>query len=915
MIGKTLAHYEILDKLGAGGMGDVYRARDTKLDREVAIKVLPSEFSEDAERRKRFEREAKAIAALKHPNIVTIYSVEEADAVHFISMEFVEGRTLSDLIDAGGLSVERFFEYAIPLAEAISSAHDQGITHRDLKPANIMLDRDGRLKVLDFGLAKLLSPGPDPSDARTQVASSDTAVGQIVGTAAYMSPEQAEGKAIDSRSDIFSLGIVYYEMATGEKPFKGDTRISTISSIIKDHPRPISDIKASLPRHLARIVNRCLEKNPENRFQSAKDVRNDLSGLKREIDTGELGSSTTIGGTSHSGISPAAPVPPAPASKRWLPWMIGGALVVALASVYLALKPDSNTTEVTSAQSNTQTPTVASAPPAAGPQTVAADARKMTVVFPFANLGPPEDEYFAAGMAEEISSRLATIKNLGVISRTSATQYDRTGKTMKQIAEDLGVDYVLEGTVRWAKQNETSRVRITPQLIRVSDDTQVWSETFDREIDDIFQIQTDIATRVIDQLGVTLLGSERESIAGAPTENIEAYQLLLQARNLTPTGNFAEEEAAKRELLEKATQLDPTFAEAWAELSRHHSSTYQVFDQTDERLSECRAALQRARELDPDSHHTRLAAGYYHYYGFREYDVALREFHAAANAVPNDSECRRAIGYIQRRQGKWAECLESLKAALELDPQDANLASNIGGMYDGLREFEEAIRYYDRALQLAPDDPNPAWSKAASIIAWKGDLKKARSAFALHTAPGQFYYHVGSYVLALMERNPDEAVRQAEQLPEDSSILAVAKAHLLSAARAMATSPEEAMADLEEAGKATESALDLAPSNHVLRSWYAWNLAIRGEDAAAIREAKLAVDLTAKDAFEGPSNLETLAQVYGQVGRHEEAIDLLERLLGSVYSNALTHHRLKLDPVWDPLREHPRFRALLREQI
>jgi len=310
MIGKTLAHYEILEKLGSGGMGDVYKARDTKLGREVALKVLPEEFSKDDERRKRFMREAQAIAALKHPNIVTIHSVEEADGVSFITMEYVEGGTLTARIPGGGVTLDEFFAYAIPLADAISSAHDQGISHRDLKPANVMFDRDGRLKVLDFGLAKLIAQSVNLDTAPTIVQGSDTAVGQIMGTAAYMSPEQAEGKEIDGRSDIFSLGIVLYEMATGERPFKGDTQISTISSILKDTPKHISEIKREIPRHVGRIVNRCLEKNPDKRFQSAKDVRNDLEGLKKEIDSGELSvemeSGPSIIGAPPSGAAAAS---------------------------------------------------------------------------------------------------------------------------------------------------------------------------------------------------------------------------------------------------------------------------------------------------------------------------------------------------------------------------------------------------------------------------------------------------------------------------------------------------------------------------------------------------------------------------------------------------------------------------------
>jgi Tol biopolymer transport system component len=281
-------------------MGEVYRARDTKLDRDVALKILPPDMAADPDRRSRFEREARAVAALKHPHIVTIHSVEHSDDTHFLTMELVEGRTLADLIPRGGMTLERFFEVAIPLAGAVTAAHARGITHRDLKPANVMVENDGQLKVLDFGLAKLLEP-PDPGTARTVAVQCATQEGKILGTVAYMSPEQAEGKPVDPRSDVFSLGVLFYEMATGERPFKGDTNISTISSILRDDPPSVTTLKRTLPRHLSRIVKRCLAKDPDRRYQTAHDLRNDLLELKEEIDSGELTAGDAPGAATRPG--------------------------------------------------------------------------------------------------------------------------------------------------------------------------------------------------------------------------------------------------------------------------------------------------------------------------------------------------------------------------------------------------------------------------------------------------------------------------------------------------------------------------------------------------------------------------------------------------------------------------------------
>jgi Tol biopolymer transport system component/predicted Ser/Thr protein kinase len=289
MIGNTLAHYEVVASLGKGGMGEVYVAEDTRLNRRVAIKVLPPEMAADAERRARFEREARAVAALNHPNIVTIYSVEEADGVHFITMELVEGQTLSKMLPKSGFSLSELLKMAIPLADAVSSAHRSGITHRDLKPDNIMVDNEGRLRILDFGLAKTRdSKGAEEGLTQAPTATVETEDGKVLGTVAYMSPEQAEGKPVDSRTDIFSMGTILYEMATGGRPFRGDTKMSTISSILRDDPSPVTELNPSLPRHLGRVIRRCLAKDPDRRYQTALDLRNELEELKTEIDSGEL---------------------------------------------------------------------------------------------------------------------------------------------------------------------------------------------------------------------------------------------------------------------------------------------------------------------------------------------------------------------------------------------------------------------------------------------------------------------------------------------------------------------------------------------------------------------------------------------------------------------------------------------------
>ncbi len=918
MIGKTIAHYQITAKLGAGGMGEVYRARDTKLGRDVALKVLPEKLAGDPERRRRFEREARTVAALKHPNIVTIYSVEEAGGRHFITMELVEGQTLSALIARGPIVLERFFDVSIPLADAVSSAHVQNITHRDLKPTNIMIEDSGMLKVLDFGLAKLLDPTADAERSRTLVGTkSDTAVGQIMGTAAYMSPEQAEGKPVDHRSDIFSLGIIFYEMATGERPFKGDTQISTISSILKDHPRHISEVNQTLPRHLGRIVNHCLEKDPEKRFQTTKDIRNEMEELKREIDSGELATevsgissnarSTT--GAAHVSSTPAASStsdgarPRRPISRRWLTLGVG-ALGLALAFLWWS-GSDRDVAEKDSARSPSDR--------VSSGEASKTDARQTAIVFPFENLGPTEDAYFAAGVSEEITSRLAAVSGLRVISRTSAVQYNRSGKTMKQIGEDLGVDYVLEGSVRWARAADGSgRVRITPQLIRVADDSHVWSETYDREVNDIFEVQTDIATRVIDRLGVALLGSERALMEDRPTDNIEAYQAYLQATNLTAPP--AEYDVRVVELLERATRLDPKFVAAWYKLAQHHSLMYRDIDRTEERLARAKQAVQGAETIDPEHPMTHLARGCYYYYGFRDYDRALEEFLSASESVPNDSEALASTAYIYRRKGDLDETIERLTRALELDPQNADIASNLAGTYSALRQFDEAIRLYDRAIGIKPDSYEHTMQKSIAYFSWTGDKETALSMLGKKPTEGDLTpYHFSQYWRHWFGRDYGRAIEAIGQLTDDLLYLRVQKKSLVAMAEAQWRGPKAARAALEAAAQLMGDVLAESPSNADFRSSLSIMYAHLGREREAVSEAKLAVDLTAKDLFSGPAALQNLAAVYAILGRQDEAIDLLERLLSTTYQEPITVPVLKADPIWDPLRDHPRFKELVKD--
>jgi TolB-like protein/tetratricopeptide (TPR) repeat protein len=889
MIGQKLLHYEILEKLGVGGMGEVYRARDTKLGREVAIKVLPADMAGDLERRQRFRREAMAVAALQHPNIVTIFAVEEDKDVLFLAMELIRGSSLDRIIPPHGMNLAQLLEIAIPVADAVSYAHGKGITHRDLKPGNIMVDDTGRARVLDFGLAKLLE-APATADGATVVGDgSVTREGVVLGTASYMSPEQAEGKPTDSRSDIFSLGIILYEMATGQRPFQGETTISTISSILKDTPVSVTEINHSLPNHLGRVIHRCLAKEPDRRYQSALDVKNEMEGLKEE--------SSGVGAIS-------APDRGAKRSGLPRPLLFGAGALAGLAVVLGLWRPWTGSTgEGAGEQAVTGTP-----PPAG----TAESERKMAVVFPFENLGPPDQAYFAAGVTEEITSRLSSVSGLGVISRTSAVQYDRTGKTMKQIAEDLGVDYVLEGSVRWAQNPDGSgRVRITPQLVRASDDVHLWSQTYDREMDDIFLVQSDIAGHVIDQMGVTLLGTERERMEDRPTDNMEAYQAYMKGLDFE-SPDLDQYDRGRVELLEKAVALDPGFLAAWSELSKHHAFQYRDFDRTEARLNQSKAALQGAEAVDPNHPLTRLARGYYRYYGFRDYDRALEEFTAALEARPNDAEAQRSVGYILRRQGDLEGCIAALEKAQELDPQNTNGLSNLAATYRALRRFEETDRILERQLALERTDEAAA-GRSQLMVAWKGDLDAARAVLPSEPVSLPVVHAFSWFNFHMLARDYESAVEVLQTIEPNNPVVHAYRSFLMGIAEARWHGREAARPTLEEAATEFEAILERAPGTEQVRSALSNVHALLGRNEAAVREAKLAVDLSAKDAFSGPQQLENLAGIYANTGQPEEALELLDRLLVTPYENAITLHVLRLDGRWDSLREYPGFQELFEK--
>ncbi len=666
--GTRLGTYEITGALGAGGMGEVYRARDTRLGREVAIKVLPGAVTSSADRLARFEREARTVAGLNHPNIVTLFAVEEEDGIRFLTMELVEGQSLDRHVVPGGLALARVLEIAIPLASALIAAHERGVVHRDLKPGNVMVTPDGWVKVLDFGLAKVaLGAGEDLAPGATIAAGAPiSGEGQVLGTVPYMAPEQIRGEAVDARSDLFALGIILYELATGRRPFTGVTPADVSSSILSDVPVPVLNVRGDLPRDLNRIITRCLEKNPRDRFQTARDVYNELRYVKREIESG-----------TGVGVSPPTPSPPPPPLTPVPP-------------------PDLPTPASSSALASR-------AAPASEVPSIA--------VLPFVNRSrDEEDEYFSDGLADELLNMLAKIRGLRVAARASSFQFKGKNEDLAVIGEKLNVATLLDGSVR----KSGNRVRISVQLVKAADRVQLWSETYDRSLDDIFAVQDDIAQSVVKELRTTLLGAAPDSDASGKVEaevavaakghgqNAEAHRLYLQGKYFLD--RLTEEDTIKgMHYLQEAVALDAAHAAAWAEISRAHGNSGGYgWAPVLAAYRRAREAAQHALELAPDLAEAHVQMSAIQRMHDLDWKGAERSARRALELAPGSAEVLRSAGALAHMLGRLAEAEGLFRRALEQDPLNSGGYSALGLVYRSMDRLADAEKALRKSIELSP---------------------------------------------------------------------------------------------------------------------------------------------------------------------------------------------------------------------
>jgi serine/threonine protein kinase/tetratricopeptide (TPR) repeat protein len=866
-----LGNYEILEEIGRGGMGVIYRARQRHSGRIVALKRVVSYHADSHETLARFRREAEAVASLDHPNILPVYEVSETeDGLPFFSMKFATGGSLRT--GASGIRGEPrgCGRLMAKIARAIEYAHTQGILHRDLHPGNILLDARSEPLVSDFGLAKWLDEESDLTRTLT-----------TFGTPGYIAPEQAEGAHFGPAADIYSLGAILFNLLAGRPPFIGANALSVIQQAAAAPAPKLRSFVPSLDRDLETIVARSLERDPKVRYQTAGALAEDL---ERWLEGRPI---------------IARPVRAPARVFRWsrrnpiLASAVTACLLLALAVVWLLGEKF------------------------LAPKTPAPE--KSIAVLPFENLSNKQNSFFADGVQDEILTDLARIADLKVIGRTSVMQYKSgVARNLRKIGQQLGVAHLVEGTV----QRSGNRVRVNAQLVDARTDRRSWGQIYDRDLADVFAIESEVAKTIAEELQAKLSPNEKSEIERPTTGDIPAFDLYTRANNLLLTESFSDDvrghlrQAA--DLLNQAVARDPAFFQAYCQLTYVHDRLYFYgFDYTPARLALAEAAIRTAFRLRPDGGEAHLARAQNLYWGYLDYDGALAELEVARQSLPNNARIFQLMGYIQRRQGRWEESARDLDRALELDPRDLETLQQIAINNDLFRRYAEEKLILDRALAIEPKHVETKVVRANVDLDWKADthpLHQVIDEIRAENPAGVRGIANNWLICALAERDAaaaKDALIALSETPLLDGSVQLNRPFVEGLIARMTKDDAKARAAFTAARADQEKVVQAEPNYGPPRCVLGLIDAALGRKEEALREGRSAVELlpVEKDAIRGPAMIRYLAKIAAWVGDNDLACEQLA--IATRVPSGVSYGQLKLMPWWDPLRGDPRFEKIV----